>query len=115
VTTPDAWSAAADAVNPGGIPWRWLVFGLVAQVLFTARFLVQWIVSERARRSVVPALFWWLSLGGGGLLLIYALGREDPVFVLGQIAGIVVYARNLVLIRRGRAGAADDQSSGGFA
>lgn len=78
----------------------WIAVGLVGQILFTSRFLVQWIASERARRSLVPAAFWWLSLGGGATLLAYAVWRRDPVFILGQGVGLVVYLRNLVLIRR---------------
>ena len=78
----------------------WIAVGLVGQILFTSRFLVQWIASERARRSLVPAAFWWLSLGGGATLLAYAIWRRDPVFILGQAVGLVVSLRNLVLIRR---------------
>lgn len=78
----------------------WLVLGLVAQGLFSARFLVQWIASERARKSVMPVLFWYLSISGSVLLLAYAIYRKDPVFILGQSAGLVVYTRNLYLIRR---------------
>ena len=76
-----------------------LIFGFAGQALFTARFLVQWIASERARRSVMPQSFWWLSLGGGAMLLAYAVARRDPVFVLGQGMGLVVYLRNLAMIR----------------
>ena len=75
----------------------WLVLGLGAQALFSARFLVQWIVSERRRQSVIPRSFWYLSLAGSALLLIYAIHRRDPVFILGQAGGFVVYTRNLVL------------------
>ncbi len=78
----------------------WLVVGLLGQAGFSARFAVQWLASERRGESVIPASFWWLSLAGGTLLLAYALHRRDPVFVLGQAAGLVVYARNLVLRRR---------------
>jgi lipid-A-disaccharide synthase-like uncharacterized protein len=78
----------------------WLVLGLVAQGLFSARFLVQWIASERARKSVMPVVFWYLSISGSVLLLAYAIYRKDPVFILGQSAGLVVYIRNLYLIRR---------------
>jgi lipid-A-disaccharide synthase-like uncharacterized protein len=70
--------------------------------MFSCRFLIQWITSERRKRSVVPILFWWFSLAGGLCLLSYAIHRRDPVFILGQSAGLVVYIRNLVLIRRRR-------------
>lgn len=76
----------------------WLALGFIAQGLFTARFLVQWIASERAGKSIVPIAFWFLSVGGGALLLLYAIARKDPVFTLGQAAGLVVYSRNLYLI-----------------
>ena len=86
----------------------WLVIGFAGQALFTLRFLAQWIVSERARRSTVPVAFWWLSLAGGAVLFTYALHRRDPVFALGQGAGLFIYARNLVLIaRQGRLTAGD--------
>ena len=81
-----------------------LVFGLAGQALFSARFLVQWWASERAGRSVVPDSFWVLSIGGALALLAYALLRADPVFVIGQALGLVVYLRNLWLIHRGSAG-----------
>lgn len=76
----------------------WVVFGVVGQLLFMCRFLVQWIASERAKRSVVPVLFWYFSIGGGLALFSYAVYRGDPVFILGQSLGIVIYARNLYLI-----------------
>jgi lipid-A-disaccharide synthase-like uncharacterized protein len=99
--TPDpSASGLLDTLNPDHIPWGWLVLGFTAQAMFSARFLVQWVVSERARESVVPTLFWWLSVSGGSLLLGYALLRADPVIALGQSAGLIVYVRNLVLIRR---------------
>ncbi|MCG6925759.1 MAG: lipid-A-disaccharide synthase N-terminal domain-containing protein [Acidobacteria bacterium] len=83
----------------------WLVIGFVGQALFGSRFLVQWIVSERRGESVVPLAFWYLSLGGASLLLVYAIWRQDPVFILGQSFGFLVYTRNLILIaRRSRAG-----------
>ena len=82
----------------------WLSLGLLGQALFSLRFLVQWWRSEREQRSVIPIAFWYLSLGGGLLLLCYAIHRQDPVFVLGQLTGVFVYLRNLHLIRRtGRA------------
>ena len=80
----------------------WIAIGLTGQVFFTSRFLVQWVVSERRRESVIPLAFWWFSLLGGVTLLSYAIWRQDPVFVLGQGAGLVVYLRNLALIARQR-------------
>jgi len=77
----------------------WVVFGLVGQLLFTARFLVQWVASERAGRSIIPLAFWYFSIGGGLTLLTYAIYRGDPVFILGQSLGVVIYSRNLWLIR----------------
>ena len=75
----------------------WLVIGFSAQGLFTLRFLVQWIASERQKKSVIPRVFWYFSVGGGGLLLVYAIHRRDPVFILGQATGLVVYIRNIML------------------
>ncbi|WP_226549390.1 lipid-A-disaccharide synthase N-terminal domain-containing protein [Celeribacter naphthalenivorans] len=80
----------------------WVLFGLSAQLMFTARFLLQWIASERAKNSVMPVAFWYFSLAGGVMLLIYALYRKDPVFVLGQALGVVIYVRNLWLIYANR-------------
>ena len=76
----------------------WVIFGLAAQLMFTARFLLQWIASERAKDSVMPVAFWYFSLAGGVMLLAYALYRADPVFILGQALGVVIYARTLWLI-----------------
>ena len=81
-------------------PQLWILVGLLGQLFFTSRFLVQWIASERAGRSIVPQVFWLFSLSGGVLLLVYALWRRDPVFIAGQSAGLVVYLRNLMLIAR---------------
>lgn len=78
----------------------WVAFGLGGQLLFTARFLVQWIASERAGRSTVPVAFWYFSLGGGLVLFAYAVHRVDPVFILGQSLGVFIYSRNLYLIHR---------------
>ena len=78
----------------------WLAVGLVGQFFFFSRFLVQWIASERRKESVVPVSFWFFSIGGGCVLLVYAIYRRDPVFILGQGAGLFVYLRNLYLIRR---------------
>jgi lipid-A-disaccharide synthase-like uncharacterized protein len=76
----------------------WVLLGFVAQAFFTMRFVVQWIASERARASVIPVAFWFFSIGGGALLLVYALYRRDPVFIAGQALGLVVYLRNLYFI-----------------
>ena len=78
----------------------WVAVGFLGQAFFSARFLVQWLASERARRSVMPLAFWFFSLGGGATLLAYALYRRDPVFIAGQGAGLFIYVRNLILIRR---------------
>ena len=78
----------------------WLGVGLFGQALFSARFLVQWLASERRKQSIVPVHFWYFSVGGGLTLLAYAIYRQDPVFILGQGAGLFVYARNLYFIRR---------------
>jgi lipid-A-disaccharide synthase-like uncharacterized protein len=80
----------------------WLILGFVAQALFTMRFLVQWIASERAGHSVIPLAFWIFSIGGGVLLLIYALDRRDAVFIAGQAFGVFVYLRNLYFVLRDR-------------
>lgn len=82
------------------VPSVWLVVGFLGQAMFTARFIAQWITSERRKQSIVPVTFWWFSMAGGALLLCYALRRQDPVFIVGQAAGLVVYSRNLILIRR---------------
>jgi lipid-A-disaccharide synthase-like uncharacterized protein len=78
----------------------WLSIGLTGQALFTARFLLQWISSEKNGISVVPHGFWWLSILGGSALLAYAISRRDPVIAVGQCAGVLIYARNLILISR---------------
>ena len=77
---------------------KWQIVGFVGQGIFTARFLVQWAASEKKRDSVVPVAFWWLSLIGGLNLLVYAIHRQDPVFIVGQSMGMVVYVRNLMLV-----------------
>lgn len=78
------------------------MIGVLGQILFFTRFLVQWIASERKGKSTVPLSFWWLSIGGGALLLWYALWRQDPVIIVGQLVGLLVYIRNLMLILRHR-------------
>jgi len=80
----------------------WLAIGLAGQALFSARFLIQWLVSEKRRESVIPVAFWYLSLAGSAVLLTYAIYRKDPVFILGQSMGSFIYLRNLWLIRQKR-------------
>ncbi len=80
----------------------WVLLGFVAQFFFTMRFVVQWVASEKARRSVVPASFWTFSILGGALLLVYAIYRKDPVFIAGQAGGLFIYLRNVWFIRRER-------------
>jgi lipid-A-disaccharide synthase-like uncharacterized protein len=83
----------------GSVDWGILI-GYVAQGLFAMRFVVQWIASERAGRSVVPTTFWVFSIGGGLMLLAYAIYRKDPVFIIGQAFGVFVYLRNLQFVLR---------------
>lgn len=78
----------------------WMALGFLGQAVFSGRFLLQWLASERAGRSVVPRPFWYLSIIGSALLLAYAIDKKDPVFILGQSAGFGIYLRNLHLIRR---------------
>ncbi|GLH75591.1 membrane protein [Bradyrhizobium sp. SSBR45G] len=80
----------------------WLVFGLAAQLAFAARFLVQWIASERAGKSVVPLAFWFFSIGGGLMTLIYGLVKREPVIIFGQLLSNVIYVRNVMLIFKNR-------------
>jgi lipid-A-disaccharide synthase-like uncharacterized protein len=82
---------------------KWYVIGFLGQAFFFSRFLVQWLVSEAKKQSTMPVAFWYLSVLGGLLLLAYAIFRHDPVFILGQSLGQVVYVRNLILIRKRRA------------
>ncbi|OGA48540.1 MAG: hypothetical protein A3F74_20265 [Betaproteobacteria bacterium RIFCSPLOWO2_12_FULL_62_58] len=90
----------------------WLVVGFMGQALFSARFLVQWVTSERRKRSVVPLAFWYFSVAGGATLLAYAVHRMDPVFIVGQFAGLFIYLRNLQLIYRQRRDGASDPAGG---
>ncbi|MCK0508697.1 lipid-A-disaccharide synthase N-terminal domain-containing protein [Aromatoleum anaerobium] len=78
----------------------WLVIGFAGQLTFTGRFALQWLYSEYKKRSLIPVGFWYLSLVGSALLLAYAIHREDPVFIVGQSFGFIVYLRNLQLIAR---------------
>jgi lipid-A-disaccharide synthase-like uncharacterized protein len=112
--TPDEMAARLDDANrhrtflfslfnithTAGIAW--VVMGLLGQVLFTGRMVLQWLVSERHKRSVVPVGFWWMSLAGASMLLAYFIWRRDIVGVLGQSAGWIIYTRNLWLIYRER-------------
>jgi lipid-A-disaccharide synthase-like uncharacterized protein len=81
----------------------WLLIGFGGQALFMGRFVIQWLVSERNGRSVIPISFWYLSIAGALVLLVYAVHRRDPVFVAGQGLGVAIYLRNLHLIRAERA------------
>jgi lipid-A-disaccharide synthase-like uncharacterized protein len=76
----------------------WLSVGFAAQAMFSMRFIIQWLASEKARRSVVPETFWYFSFAGGFMLFIYAIYRMDPVFILGQGSGLFIYARNIHFI-----------------
>ncbi len=82
----------------------WLVFGFLGQGIFFCRFLVQWLATEKAKRTVVPMAFWYLSIGGGVMILIYAASREqghpDWVIVCGQAGGLVMYVRNIIIAVR---------------
>ena len=78
----------------------WLVIGLGGQLLFAMRFLIQWIASEKRKKSVIPVSFWYFSLGGSLILLAYAIYSKDPIFILGQSLGFFIYLRNLILIYR---------------
>ena len=80
----------------------WIGIGFIGQALFSARFFLQWLASERAKRSIVPLAFWYFSLAGGLVLLSYAIHKRDPVFIVGQATGLLVYSRNLWLIHRSR-------------
>ncbi|HEY8900234.1 MAG TPA: lipid-A-disaccharide synthase N-terminal domain-containing protein [Chthoniobacterales bacterium] len=89
-----------NITSPTGIAW--VMIGILGQLIFTGRMLVQWVASEKSRRSVVPVAFWWMSLGGAVMLVIYFVWRRDIVGVVGQGTGLFIYARNLMLIRKSR-------------
>ncbi|HHI79966.1 MAG TPA: hypothetical protein ENK02_08290 [Planctomycetes bacterium] len=105
----NAWISGADPLlaslaslveEAPRIPTTWLVIGGIGQAVFFSRFLVQWIVSESKKRSVIPTAFWWLSLLGASILLAYAIFRKDPIFIIGQVSGFLIYIRNLLLIQK---------------
>ncbi len=79
-----------------------MIFGFIGQAMFSGRFLIQWIASEKKQKSVIPNLFWTLSILGSLMLLIYAIYRKDPVIILGQAFGLIVYIRNLMIIRKNK-------------
>ncbi len=80
----------------------WIAIGFLGQFLFFLRFFVQWVASEKKKKSVIPLAFWYCSIGGGAILLAYAIYRKDPVFIAGQSCGVFIYARNLYLIYQNR-------------
>ncbi len=80
-------------------PAIWISIGLIGQCLFFGRFFVQWLASEKAKKSVIPHAFWYFSILGGSVLFAYAIWRQDPVFMIGQGAGLLIYARNIYFIR----------------
>ena len=81
----------------------WLIVGFVGQFMFFMRFFIQWLASEKKKKSVIPTAFWYFSIGGSIALLTYAIYRKDPVFILGQSMGLLIYSRNLVLIAQHKA------------
>ena len=97
--TPPEWLTGILLVDSWSAIWL-AVFGLAAQAIFMSRFLVQWISSEKAKKSVMPVAFWWLSITGAAMLLTYGVMRQDIVIILGQSFGFIVYARNLWFIRQ---------------
>ncbi|PZX16988.1 lipid-A-disaccharide synthase-like uncharacterized protein [Palleronia aestuarii] len=100
-----------DVSSVGAQDWpdlAWLAVGFLGQFLFAGRFIVQWIASERVQRSVLPTLFWYFSISGGMVLLVYAIHRQDPVFIVGQSLGLAIYARNLWFVHKSKG----DRSAG---
>ena len=91
----------------------WVIVGFAGQLVFGGRFIIQWIASERRRESHIPLPFWWMSIIGGAITTAYAIHRRDPVFIVGQAAGLVVYVRNLMLIYRARRKTAPDIAASG--
>ena len=105
--TSRSWGQSVLNVS-SPIGYLWVGLGLLGQVLFTGRMVVQWLVSEKAKKSTVPPVFWWMSLVGSSMLLVYFLWRQDPIGLLGQAFGWFIYLRNLWMIyRRGPAQGGD--------
>ncbi|MDR2875280.1 MAG: lipid-A-disaccharide synthase N-terminal domain-containing protein [Methylobacillus sp.] len=94
------WHTYITGLSTGDIIW--LAVGLIGQTMFMMRFIVQWIHSERHQKSIIPVSFWYLSLAGGLIVLAYGIHKAEPVIILGQLPGTLVYARNLMLIHRGK-------------
>jgi len=90
------WEVLLNVSSPAG--FLWVAIGLFGQLLFTGRLLVQWLISEKHRRSIVPTAFWWMSLVGATMLLVYFIWRKEPIGILGQATGWFIYVRNLYLI-----------------
>ena len=88
-----------------------IVVGFAGQGLFAMRFILQWLSSEKQAKSVIPVAFWYFSIGGGAVLLLYAVWRQDPVIICGQGLGLFIYLRNLYFIRRDTASTQSSQSS----
>jgi lipid-A-disaccharide synthase-like uncharacterized protein len=99
----EKWSNYFSGMS--SLDFTWLVIGLLGQTLFMMRFIVQWIHSEKHKKSLIPVSFWYLCLSGGLVVLAYGIHRLDPVIIMGQLPGTFVYLRNLILIRREQSGA----------
>jgi len=102
MSSEDFWNLMGRFNIRSGFELFWVGFGLFGQAMFFMRFFIQWIASERQKRSVVPLPFWYFSVAGGVMLLVYACYKDDIVFILGQAGGLLIYMRNLVLIYRCR-------------
>ncbi len=86
----------------------WLLLGIVGQLMFTMRFLVQWLTSEKLGKSVIPTAFWFFSIGGGLITLVYGIAKKEPIIIMGQGLSIIIYVRNLMLIAKDRRRAASE-------
>lgn len=91
---------------------QWVIVGLVGQVCFFMRFLIQWVASEKRKESIIPVAFWYFSIGGSVILLSYSIYKQDPVFILGQSVGSLIYVRNLILISRKKKDLAEQMNHG---